>query len=190
MCFSIYSADHIHILWVARSYSMRYIRAVKLEFYVAIQCVLLFFSLSVCGCCAWIRVGAFAHQRSLCRLNYKNRWCDILFVYWLPCHTLSPHVSLFTQIVTSLTLFLVLLVSLLCNLSSFSHYSQVLLFASQSIDIWYHHEEKTILCQRDFCISPALCADILISRRNYYYFLFIVVESLPIDRYSSKCDCS
>lgn len=104
MCFSIYSADHIHILWVARSYSMRYIRAVKLEFYVAIQCVLLFFSLSVCGCCAWIRVGAFAHQRSLCRLNYKNRWCDILFVYWLPVRLVTLFLLMYRYLLKLLRL--------------------------------------------------------------------------------------
>lgn len=159
------------------------------------MCVVVF-SLSVCGYCAWIRVGAFAHQRSLCRLNYKNRWCGILFVYWLPVRLVTLFLLMYRYLLKLLRLSLSFsfcwkpTVLLLCNLSSFSHYSQVLLFASQSIDIWYHHEEKTILCQRDFCISPALCADILISRRNYYYFLFIVVESLPIDRYSSKCDCS
>lgn len=57
------------------------------------------FSLSVCGCCAWIRVGAFAHQKSLCRLigvvSPHTRFSSCIAIYsncyfslpfcWFPC---------------------------------------------------------------------------------------------------------
>lgn len=102
--------------------------------------------------CVWIRVGAFAHQKSLCRLNYTQIDCVVSSscigcLRALPL-SFSVCIAIYLSIVASLThsrtlfLFLVLLVSLLCNLSSFIHYSQVRWFASQSIDIWYHHQGK------------------------------------------------
>lgn len=108
---------------------------------------MLFFSLSVCGCCARRRVGAFAHQKSY--VGWITKIDGVVSSSCIGCLCALSHSfsscyfsSLFTQIVTSLTLHHVLLVSLFCNLSPLIHYLQVLLFARQSIDIWYHHEEK------------------------------------------------
>lgn len=87
-------------------------------------------SLSVCGCCAWVRVGAFAHQQSY--VGWITNWlCGILFVYWLPC-ILS--LSFFCIAIYSNLLFLspVLLVSLLCNLFLFFYTVPVLVQANRS----------------------------------------------------------
>lgn len=119
---------------------------------------------------------------------------------WYPPRVLvasfSSCIAIYSIIVTSLTLSLSFCwfpCFVICRLFHITHKYCCLQANRSTYDIIMKQKKKTILRQKDFCISPALCADILISRRNYY-FLFIVVELLPIDRYrqrySSKCDCS
>lgn len=148
----------------------------KLKFYVVIQCVFSFaHRLSVCGGCAWVRVGAFAHQQSLCRLNYKLIvWYPLRVLAALYLVTLFLCVCFFCIAIYSNCYFSLLFCWFPCFVICFcssTHYQ----YLYKPIDRHMISSWKKIRCQRDFNISPSLCADILISlarfvRRNYYFY--------------------
>lgn len=159
--FCVAASDHIHILWLNCSQvlfdSTRSSEMFKLEVLRRnTQCVYshsLSVSLSVWQLCV-CKGGGVCAPAILCRLNYN--FIDVVSSSCIGCLC----VSLFTQIVRfSLSRF--------CWFPCFViffFYKYCCMQANRSTyDIIMEKIYTLSLCQRDFYISPSLCADILVS---------------------------